>query len=141
VADHKGQISLPGGAVDPDDPSIVHTAVREACEEVGVCSDTIRILGALTPIYIPPSDFCVQPYVAYLSNSPQFFPQPEEVAEILEVPLPYLLNENNISVEKWSFDEEVKEVPFFNVYGHKVWGATAVVLAEFVAVLEGLLKE
>jgi 8-oxo-dGTP pyrophosphatase MutT (NUDIX family) len=141
VADHKGQISFPGGAVDPDDPSILHTALREACEEVGVCSDNIRILGSLTPIYIPPSDFCVQPYVAYLLHPPQFLPQPEEVAEILEVSLPYLLDEKNVVVEEWFFDEEVKQVPFFNVYGHKVWGATAVVLSEFVAVLEGLQKE
>ena len=138
VADHKGQISLPGGAVDPDDLSIAHTALREACEEVGVCGDNMRILGSLTPIYIPPSDFCVQPYVAHLPHAPQFLPQPEEVAEILEVPLPYLLDEKNIVVEEWLLDEEVKEVPFFNVYGHKVWGATAVVLSEFIAVLEDL---
>jgi len=141
VADHKGQISLPGGAVDPDDPSIAYTALREACEEVGVCGENIRILGSLTPIYIPPSDFCVQPYVAHLSHPPQFEPQPKEVAEIIEVPLPYLLDEKNIVVEEWLFDEEVKQVPFFNIYGRKVWGATAVVLSEFVAILEGLQKE
>lgn len=141
VADHKGQISLPGGAVDTDDPSIAHTAVREACEEVGVCSDTMRILGSLTPIYIPPSDFCVHPYVAYMLQSPQFLPQPEEVAEILEVPLTYLLDNKNIVVEEWLLDDEVKQVPFFNVYGNKVWGATAVVLSEFAAILEDLLTE
>ncbi|MBP1747150.1 MAG: coenzyme pyrophosphatase [Deltaproteobacteria bacterium] len=141
VADHKGQISLPGGAVDPDDPSIAYTALREACEEVGVCSDVMRILGPLTPIYIPPSDFCVQPYVAYMSQSPQFFPQPEEVAEIIEVPIPHLLDEKNVVVEEWLLDDEVKQVPFFNIYGHKVWGATAVVLSEFAAILEDLLKE
>lgn len=140
VADHKGQISLPGGAFDPDDQSFAHTALREACEEVGVCGDNMRIIGSLTPIYIPPSDFCVQPYVAYLSCSPQFHPQPEEVAEILEVPLPYLLDEKNVIVEEWLFDDEVKQVPFFNIFGHKVWGATAVVLSEFVAVLEGLME-
>ena len=141
VADHKGQISLPGGAVDPDDPSIAYTALREACEEVGVCSDVMRILGPLTPIYIPPSDFCVQPYVAYMSQSPQFFPQPEEVAEIIEVPIPHLLDEKNVVVEEWLLDDEVKQVPFFNIYGHKVWGATAVVLSEFAVILEDLLKE
>lgn len=138
VADHKGQISLPGGAVDPVDPSIAHTAVREACEEVGVCSDEIRILGSLTPIYIPPSDFCVQPFVAHLPRVPKLVPQPDEVAEILEVPLSYLLNESNQAVEEQFLDGSVKQVPFFNVYGHKVWGATAVVLSEFIAVLEGL---
>jgi len=141
VADHKGQISLPGGAVNPDDPSIAYTALREACEEVGVCSDVMRILGPLTPIYIPPSDFCVQPYVAYMSQSPQFFPQPEEVAEIIEVPLTHLLDQQNVVVEEWLLDDEVKQVPFFNIYGHKVWGATAVVLSEFAAILEDLLKE
>jgi len=141
VADHKGQISLPGGAVDPDDPSIAYTALREACEEVGVCSDVMRILGPLTPIYIPPSDFCVQPYVAYMSQFPQFFPQPEEVAEIIEVPLPHLLDQQNVVVEDWLLDDEVKQVPFFNIYGHKVWGATAVVLSEFAAILEDLMKE
>jgi len=141
VADHKGQISLPGGAVDPEDHSIAHTALREACEEVGVCSDAMRILGALTHIYIPPSDFCVQPYVAYMAQSPHFFPQPEEVAEILEVPLSFLLDEKNVVVEEWVIDGEVKQVPFFNVFGHKVWGATAVVLPEFAAILENLVKE
>lgn len=140
VADHKGQISLPGGAVDPDDSSIARTALREACEEVGVCTDDMRILGSLTPIYIPPSDFCVKPYVAYLPQPPHFQPQPEEVAEILEVPLQYFLDATNVVVEEWLLDEEVKQVPFFNVYGHKVWGATAVVLSEFIAVLESLMK-
>jgi hypothetical protein len=101
----------------------------------------MRILGHLTPIYIPPSDFCVQPYVAYMSQSPQFFPQPEEVAEIIEVPLPHLLDQQNVVVEEWLLDDEVKQVPFFNIYGHKVWGATAVVLSEFAAILEDLLKE
>src|SRR5271157_6489707 len=56
VADHKGQISLPGGAVDPGDPSTAHTALREACEEIGVCKDDVRLLGELTPVYIEPSD-------------------------------------------------------------------------------------
>lgn len=141
VADHKGQISLPGGAVDPKDRSIAHTALREACEEVGVCSDAMRILGALTPIYVPPSDFCVQPYVAYMAYSPQFFPQPEEVAEILEVPLQFLFDEKNVVVEEWLIDNEVKQVPFFNIFGHKVWGATAFVLSEFAAILENLARE
>jgi len=140
VADHKGQISLPGGAVDPHDHSIADTALREACEEVGVRIDTMRILGPLTPIYMPPSDFCVQPYVACMFQSPQFLPQPEEVAEIIEVPLRYLLDERNVVIEEWPLDHEIKQVPYFNVHGHKVWGATAVVLSEFAAILENLVK-
>ncbi len=61
VADHKGQISFPGGSVDPDDCSTAHTALREACEEIGVCTDDLRLLGDLTPLYIPPSDFRIYP--------------------------------------------------------------------------------
>ncbi len=63
------------------------------------------------------------------------------MAEILEVPLTYLLDKKNIVVEEWLLDDEVKQVPFFNVYGNKVWGATAVVLSEFAAILEDLLTE
>jgi 8-oxo-dGTP pyrophosphatase MutT (NUDIX family) len=125
LSDHKGQISLPGGAVIRK-PEHAHTALREACEEVGVCSDAVRILGALTPIYVPPSDFCVQPYVAYMAHSPQFFPQPEEVAEIIEVPLRFLFDEKNVVVEEWLIDNEVKQVPFFNIFGHKVCGSNCV---------------
>lgn len=141
VADHKGQISLPGGGVEPHDTSVSDTAMREACEEVGVCSDDIRILGALTPLYVPPSNFCVHPYVAYASHRPPFLPQPEEVAELLEVSLGHLLDDRNVVEEEWIVQGTPMRVPFFHVHGHKVWGATAVVLAEFVAVLKGLCED
>lgn len=141
VADHKGQISLPGGGVEPHDTSVSDTAMREACEEVGVCSDDIRILGALTPLYVPPSNFCVHPYVAYAPHRPSFLPQPEEVAELLEVPLGYLLDDRNVVEEEWIVQGAPMRVPFFQVHGHKVWGATAVVLAEFLAVLKGLCED
>ena len=136
VGNHRGQISLPGGRVDPDDLSTARTALREACEEIGVCGDDLRLLGELTPLYIPPSDFHIHPHVAFLHNRPQFHPQPDEVAEVLEVPISYLLDKDNISEEDWIIRGEPRRVPFYRINEHKVWGATAMVLAEFAAVLE-----
>ena len=138
VANHKGQISLPGGSVDPADPSTAHTALREACEEIGVCTDELRLLGRLTPLYIPPSDFRIHPHVAYLPRQPRFRPQPDEVAELLEVPVAHLLDEHNTAVEEWIIDGRPRRVPFFFIHGYKVWGATAMVLAEFTAVLASI---
>ncbi len=135
VADHKGQISLPGGGLEPHDSSLIQTALRETCEELGLCSDEVRILGALTPLYVPPSDFCIHPYVAYLPHRPLFVPQPREVAELLEVPLRSFLGEENIRVEKRIIRGRPLKVPYFDACGHKVWGATAIVIGEFAAVV------
>lgn len=135
LLDHKGQISLPGGSEEPGDPSLAHTALREACEEVGVCSDDIRILGHLTPVYVPPSDFCVHPYVAYVPRTPAFLAQPDEVAELLQLPLAHLFDKSNVRTERWVLRDRETEVPYFDVFGHKVWGATAIILSELIEVL------
>jgi 8-oxo-dGTP pyrophosphatase MutT (NUDIX family) len=138
VGSHRGQISFPGGSVDPEDASTAHTALREACEEIGVCADELRLLGDLTPLYIPPSDFRIYPHVAYAARQPQFNPQPDEVAELLEVPLSHFLDERSIAVEKWIIRDQPMRIPFFRVHGHKVWGATAMVLAELAEVIAGI---
>ncbi len=140
VADHKGQISLPGGAVDPQDRSTAQTALRETCEEIGVCGDDLRLLGQLTPVYIEPSDYCIEPHVAYMSRRPAFKPQPDEVAEVMQVPVNHLLDERNRITEDWLWHDPPMRVPYFEVFGHKVWGATAMVLAEFSAVLSSALR-
>jgi len=138
VAVHKGQVSFPGGACEPQDDSLSHTALREACEELGVCGDEVRIMGALTPLYIEPSNFCVHPFVAWLHYRPAFVPQAIEVSEVLEVPVSHFLDERNISVEEWLIEGAIRSIPYFGVHGHKVWGATAIILSEFAAVLAGL---
>jgi 8-oxo-dGTP pyrophosphatase MutT (NUDIX family) len=138
VGNHRGQISFPGGSVDPDDLSTAHTALREACEEIGVCETDLRLLGALTPLYIPPSDYYIYPHVAYAPRRPEFHPQPNEVAELLEIPLSHLLDEVNTGMETWMIQGEPRQVPFYRVHGHKVWGATAMVLAELAAVAAGV---
>ncbi len=90
---HSGQISFPGGKCDPEDSSVVVTALRETCEELGVCDDSIEIIGQLSRFYIPPSHYNVYPSVGYLESEPQFIPNPFEVAEVISFPLNDLLDE------------------------------------------------
>jgi 8-oxo-dGTP pyrophosphatase MutT (NUDIX family) len=137
LEDHKGQISLPGGAREDDEP-LEWTALRETHEELGVDSQSVQVLGALTPLYIFPSDYCVTPYVAARSDRPTFVPDPIEVAEVLEVPLLTLLDPTIRREEKWVLYGTPTRVPFYQIGEHKVWGATAMVLSEFAAVLGSL---
>jgi 8-oxo-dGTP pyrophosphatase MutT (NUDIX family) len=127
---HSGQISFPGGRRDLHDESFTATALRETCEELGVC-EGITIVGTLSPIYIPPTDFEVYPTVGYMPQRPLFAPNPDEVAEVLALSLAALLDERNKEVEFWPFQEMRLQVPFYRVGEHKVWGATAVMLSEF----------
>src|SRR5690606_26959807 len=133
---HSGQISFPGGRRDPTDASFVETALRETCEELRVCDPAADVLSRLTPIYIPPSDFEVFPIVAALDYKPAFQPNPDEVAEVLNVPLSALLDDNRKRVEQWPLNGVLIRVPFYAFNGHKVWGATAIMLSE----LEGRLR-
>lgn len=134
MANHRGQISFPGGSVDPADASTAHTALREACEEIGVCASDVRLLGELTPLYIPPSNFRIYPHVAYVARRPLFNPQPTEVAELLEAPLRHFMDDRAVGEEQRIVMGQPMRIPYFLVHGHKVWGATAMVLAELAAV-------
>jgi len=134
VEEHKGQISLPGGAREGDEP-LAWTALRETCEELGVDPQSVEVLGALTPLYIFPSDYCITPYVAARPDRPTFVPDPVEVAEVLEVPLATLLDPTIRREEEWVLHGIATRVPFYQIGEHKVWGATAMVLSEFAAVL------
>lgn len=135
LADHAGQISFPGGLREPEDHSLVDTALREAREELGLDPDALELLGPLTPVEIPVSGYRIHPWVAYSPRRPAFRPDPCEVAELLEVPLALLLDPATLARETWVIRGFETDVPFFLVYGHKVWGATAAVLGEFIAML------
>jgi 8-oxo-dGTP pyrophosphatase MutT (NUDIX family) len=137
VRSHKGQISLPGGKREAGE-SLVQTALRETCEELGVPPEGIEVIGQLSALYTPPSNYCIYPFVAHRPYAPTFRLDPVEVAEVLEVPLSTLLDPAIRNVELWSdphFDSP-RRVPFFNVNGQMVWGATAMILSELVTLLE-----
>lgn len=133
---HKGQISFPGGRLETGE-SLEQAALREAHEELGVDPNSIRILGMLTPLYIPPSNYCIYPLVALTETRPDFRLSPLEVAEILEIPLDHLLSPHNVRREMWVLRSADVEVPFYAFGEHKIWGATAMVLAELLEMIKG----
>jgi 8-oxo-dGTP pyrophosphatase MutT (NUDIX family) len=126
---HSGQISLPGGSQEPGE-AIVQTALRETQEELGL-DCPVQILGFLADLYIPPSDFEVHPVVGYVASRPVWKPDTHEVTEVLECPLVWLLDETHKTVEEWDYHGDKVIVPWYHVSGHKVWGATALILSEF----------
>ncbi len=133
---HKGQISLPGGSRENGEP-LRQTALREAQEEIGVDPESVTLLGHLTSLYVPPSNFCIQPFVGAAPSEPDFHTEAVEVAELIKVPLDLLLDPTIRRQEEWEIRGEMWPIPFFQIGPHKVWGATAMILAEFAKVLEG----
>jgi 8-oxo-dGTP pyrophosphatase MutT (NUDIX family) len=134
---HGGQISLPGGSQEPGE-SLRETALREACEEIGAACAGVEVLGQLSAIYIPPSNFLVTPIVGCVERRPDFDCDPREVAELIEVPLRTLFDRDVVKREPWSLRGVTVEVPFFQIGPHKVWGATAMILSEFSMLLAGM---
>ncbi|MCW1966811.1 MAG: CoA pyrophosphatase [Anaerolineae bacterium] len=137
---HKGQISLPGGGCDPDDIDFADTALREANEELGIVREQVEVLGPLTEIYVPPSNFLIHPVVAISEAAPQFLPNAHEVASIIEVPVSDLLDPALRSTQlrpATSLGGQMILVPTFFANGYYVWGATAMILAELAMLLDG----
>lgn len=133
---HAGQVSLPGGGVDAGE-TLEQAALREAWEEVGVDPAAVTIIGALTPLHIPVSGFLLHPLVGITPATPVFAPHVREVARVAEVPLRVLADPGTRALTHWRYEERDYEVPYFDVDGLQVWGATAMVLGEFLAVLTG----
>lgn len=137
---HSGQISLPGGKKEVYDLNLEQTALRETFEEIGVSNHHIEILNNLTHLYIPVSNFLVFPYVAKLNGVPSFVKEEKEVQNILEVKLNDLLNEKNISKKEFYYKQaDIKfEAPIYKVNDLVVWGATAMILSEFLEIIKSI---
>lgn len=129
---HSGEISLPGGGYDETDGDLQHTALREAWEELSIPPDAVTIWTALTPVWIPVSNFQITPFVGWTDRRPTFVSAQAEVAEVIEAPLRLLMEPEIIHSETRERRGAAMYIPYFAVNGHQVWGATALVLAEVV---------
>lgn len=135
---HSGQVGFPGGRYEPEDMDLSQTALRETEEEIGVPVNQIRLVKKLTEMYIPPSNFIVQPFMGFMEDKPLFVAQPSEVEALIEVPLPHFLDDTVIVSKLLTTSYAVDiEVPAFHLNGHVVWGATAMILSE----VRHLIKE
>ncbi len=134
LSTHAGQISFPGGRQDPDE-TLEEAALREVHEEIHLNAEEIVSLHPLSPLYIPPTHYCVYPFVALLRKQPAFHPNTDEVEALLIVPLKALFDPHNTQSEQWEIRGRQVQVPFFNIHGHTIWGATAMILSELLALL------
>ncbi|MDX2301672.1 MAG: CoA pyrophosphatase [Microscillaceae bacterium] len=135
---HSGQIALPGGKKDPEDQDIVETALRETWEEIGVKIDRNKVIGQLSPLYIPPSNFLVYPTVAAIDYKPVFNPSLHEVAQLLEIDLSEFVSDDKRNIREISVRYMKAKVPCYDLAGHVVWGATAMILSEFLTILRSI---
>ncbi len=130
---HSGQVGLPGGGHEKIDNGMADTALRETYEEVGVHPSQITLLGLLTPLYVYASDYLVHPYVGWTDYSPEFHPDPYEVAKLIQAPLTEFLAPGNLQEETWQLRGRDVLVPFFDIQDQVIWGATAMMLSELLA--------
>ncbi len=132
---HSGQISFPGGKREGDE-DLLATALREANEELGIQANQVSLLGGLTSLYIPPSNFLVHPFLGYMNEIPEFVLSEAEVKRVLLLPVLSFLDQGNISTEifKSSIGTSV-EAPTYRIDNVTIWGATAMMIAEISSLI------
>jgi 8-oxo-dGTP pyrophosphatase MutT (NUDIX family) len=135
---HGGQVSFPGGKMDSSDPDLEYTAKRECMEEIALEPARMKTIGLLSEVYIPVSKFLVQPYVFYVESLPELKPDEREVDEIFSFEIETLLDDSRIKHTNLTFRNgfNQKNIPYFDIEDKVVWGATAMILSEFKAVLK-----
>ncbi len=134
VGIHSGQIAFPGGRYEESDGDLRETAMREVEEELGIPRDSYEIIGQLTDLYVPPSNFLVRAYVAYTHQRPSYQPDAREVQEVIEVDMAHFFNNNNVKVKDFPAHNSVNNTsaPYYDVDGVVIWGATAMMLRELL---------
>ena len=135
---HSGQVSFPGGKMDPSDSNLEFTARRECFEEVKLPLQSGELIGELSDIYIPVSNFMVKPFVFYAKNEPDFYPEEREVEHLIYFDLEILLNDNiqKKGIVQVSKGVRQKNIPYFDIEQKIVWGATAMILSELKEILK-----
>lgn len=135
---HSGQIALPGGKMEVTDPDIIFTALREAEEEVAINPEKVTVIGKLSNLYIPTSNFLVTPIIGFSEEAPDFVPEAREVQRILPTALKSLFEEPIRQRTQLKIDPNLElDTPFFEIDKEMVWGATAMILSEFLDLLQG----
>ena len=135
---HSGQISLPGGKREKEDPDFAYTAKRETSEELGIDEHYVRIIREMSPIYIPPSNFYVHSFVSYTKKNPEFFLQETEAVELIEFPISSLLSLPDQPKIMALPSTKGYEVPVIDFNGYIIWGATSMILSEFSNLLKNV---
>lgn len=132
VSRHSGQISFPGGVQDIEE-SLQQCALRELREEIGVAPNRVRLLGSLTPVYIPPSNSAVVPFVGLITGPVHYNLNPSEVQELLSIPLSTLMNPQTRKKKMRLIRDQHVNVPYYDIHPEEqLWGATAMILNEFI---------
>ncbi len=135
---HRGQIAFPGGRIEETDDTIIDTALREAEEEVGVARESVQVIGQLSPLYIPVSNYQVFPVVGQVDYTPLFYPEEREVKAVLEVPFKLFLEAQTTKFTDITVSQQIllERVPYFDVNGKVMWGATAMIMSELITVIK-----
>ena len=134
---HSGQISFPGGKKEDSDTDLKQTALRETEEEIGIPQSKPNIIHTLKDLYIPPSNFLVTPFVATLKSSPTYSLDDFEVKEIIEFPVSRLFEKDVVQEKIMSFkNNQSMQVKYFDIQDKVVWGATAMILENFKALID-----
>ena len=130
---HSGQISFPGGRLENQDASLEACAIRETNEEIGIDQSSIEVLGQMSNLYVFASDYLVFPFVGYIKDLTSFVRQPSEVEEVLQIPMSYLTRHDIIKTKSMNLGKyHLRHVPYYDLYGEILWGATAMMVAEFL---------
>ena len=137
VGHHKGQISLPGGVVEKNE-SYQYTSIRETHEEIGISMNEINIIGKLSSLHVPVSNFQIFPFIGYLDKKLDTTLNLNEVKEIFSVPINQLISDKSLKTQERLFSNEFLTVPYFSLCNEMVWGATSAILSEFKSIIKDI---